>query len=309
MKKFWKAMLIPGLCCILAGIVLATVLALGFSDEISVYRDRLSINTSNFWDFFDFDRFSSVTRTGTHYSRSETKESYDFSVSDMDEVTGICFEFAVGDVMIKEGDTMELHVVDMFEDAISSEVRDGIWYIEDALMEKDSVHSGYFPKIEIILPEKVYFETMEIYLAAGKFQAEELRAEQVLLDVSAGNMKVMELEAEERLDLTNGVGEIVVYDLTARNLTVDNGVGAITLTGAISGENSVECGIGEVKISLTDRSEIDFDYKIDCGIGEVEIDGTNYHGSVEKSRGGRENADSFTLDCGIGRIELDVRGN
>ncbi|MBP3611453.1 MAG: DUF4097 family beta strand repeat protein [Lachnospiraceae bacterium] len=306
MKKFWKATLIPGICCILAGIVLAVVLAVGFSDELIGYQDQLSINAENFLDFFEFDRFGSGTRTGTHYSRTETKESYDFAVSDIEEVTGICFEFAVGEVRIKEGDVMEVHVRDMFEDAISSEVRDGIWYIEDALMEEGSVHSDYCPEIEVVLPEKVYFETMEIYLAAGMFSAEELRAGQVLLDVSAGSMKVMELEAEERLELINGVGEIVVYDLTAHNLTVDNGVGAISLTGAVSGDNSVECGIGEVKIILTDRSEVDFNYEIDCGIGEVEVDGKKYRGNVERVQGENTKADSFTLDCGIGRIELDI---
>lgn len=306
MKKFWKALLIPGFCCILAGIILAVVLTIGFSEEIVTYKDQLSISAENFWDFFKFDRFSGRTRTGTHYSRTETRESYDFKVSEMDEVTGICFEFAVGNVTVKEGDSMELHVEDMFEEAIFSEVKDGIWYIEDALMEDGSVHSDYCPEIEVILPAKVYFDTMEIYLAAGMFSAEELRAEKVLLDVSAGSMKVMELEAEDRLELTNGVGEIVVYDLKAHNLTVDNGVGAIALTGAVSGDNSVECGIGEVKISLTDRSEVDFNYKIDCGIGEVEIDGKKYHGTVEKNQGGNTNADSFTLDCGIGRIEVNV---
>lgn len=309
MKNFWKATIIPGLCCVLVGVILAVVLALGFSDELASYRNQLSINGENFWDFFEVDRFHSVTRTGTHYSRSETKESYDFTVSNAEEITGICFEFAVGDVKIKEGSTMELHVTDMFDDAIYSEVRDGIWYIKDALMEEGSVHSDYCPEIEVILPEKAYFEMLEIYVAAGLFQAEELRAEKVMLDVSAGSMKVMELEAAESLKLINGVGEIVVYNLMAQNLTVDNGVGAITLTGAVSGDNSVECGIGEVKINLTDRREIDFDYTIDCGIGEVEIDGINYHGNVEKSQAGRGNVDSFTLDCGIGRIELNVNGN
>ena len=249
-----------------------------------------------------------MTRTGKRYSSLETKESYDFQVPQQVEVVGICFEFAVGDVRIKEGDTMELHVEDMFEDAIVSKVKDGIWYIEDALMEEGRVHSDYFPRIEITLPKETFFEQIEIYLAAGTFDAAELKAKQVLLDVSAGSMKVRELEAKESMKLTNGVGEIDVYDLEAHNLTVDNGVGSVGLTGKISGDNVVTCGIGEVKMKLTDRREVDFNYTIDCGIGEVEIDGISYHGNVEEVQNNRV-GDSFTLDCGIGHIELEVNGN
>lgn len=309
MKNFWKATLIPGICCILAGAVLAAILALGFADELMEHRDEFSINEDNFFEFVEADKFVSVTRNGSRYEESETNASYHFAVSETEEITGLDFEFAVGEVEVKTGDTMEVTVIDMFENAITSEVRNGIWYIEDSLMDSGSVHSEYSPEITITIPEGAKFDSLDIYLAAGILDASELAAKEVALEVDAGSMKVFTLTAENKLELKNGVGEIRIYDADAVNLTVDNGIGAISIDGAIHGHNTVTCGIGEVKLSLTDRSRVDFNYSVECGIGEVEIAGMHFTGSAQSNVNDRSDADYFALDCGIGHIEINVNGN
>lgn len=310
MKKFWKFTLIPGLCCLLAGGILAAILVIGFADEVKEHWDELSININdkNVLDYFEVDEYMSITRNGTRYSKSETNETYHFAVPEGEDINGIDFEFAVGEVEIRTGNTMEVSVVDMFENAITSEVKNGVWYIEDSLIDSGSVHSDYSPEIMITIPKEMSFEQVKIYLAAGTLDADELSAEKVFLEVDAGSLKVFELVAEKALEIKNGVGEIKVYDVDAKNLTVDNGIGALSFTGAVSGHNTVKCGIGEVKLSLTDRSRVDFNYSIDCGIGEVEIDGNRFSGTVESSNYDRSDADYFELDCGIGRIELELTG-
>lgn len=309
MKKFWKLTLVPGLCCILAGAVLAVILALGYSDDLIRYQDEFSINEDNFWEFFEYDEFASVTREGRKYDQADTQESYQYEVPDGEVITGLDFEFAVGEVEIKTGDNMNLLVTDMFENAISAKVVNGIWYIEDSLIDSGKVHSEYSPKISITISKTTAFESIKIYLAAGLLEAEELLAKEVALEVDAGSLKVYELDAVNALELTNGVGEIKVYDGEARNLTVDNGIGAIAINGSITGHNEIKCGIGEVKLSLTDRGSVDFNYSVDCGIGEVEIGGKSFTGSVESNSYDHENADYFALDCGIGHIEINVNGN
>lgn len=309
MKNFWKLTLIPGLCCLLAGVVLAVILAVGFADELMEHRGELSINEDNFWEYFEVDKYKSVSRSGKHYDRNSTKESYHFEVPETEHVTSLNFEFAVGEVQIRTGDTMEVTVIDMFEDAISSEVRNGIWYIEDDLIDRGSVHSEYSPEITITIPEGMEFADIDIYLAAGLLDADKLEAEKILLEVDAGSMKVFHLAAPEALELTNGVGEIRIYDAEAANLSVDNGIGAISISGAVSGENIVKCGIGEVKLSLSNHKTVDFNYTVDCGIGEVEIGGKRFSGSTESSSFDHSNADYFELECGIGHIQIDVNGN
>lgn len=309
MKKFWKIVLIPGLCSIVAGLVLAGILVLGFSEELMEHRDEFSINEENFFDYFEVEEYSSTTRSGRRYTEADAKESYQFAVPEGESITGINFEFAVGEVNITTGDRMEVTVVDMFENTITSKVKNGVWCIEDSLIDSGSVPSDYSPEITITIPAGTEFETIDIYLAAGVLEAKKLEAEEVSLEVSAGNMQIWKLEAKQSLELKNGVGEIKVYDADAKNLTVDNGIGAISLTGAISGNNSIDCGIGEVKLVLTDRSSIDFNYSVDCGIGEVEIDGSRFTGSTSNTSFDRSGADYFELDCGIGRIEIELGGN
>ncbi len=299
MKKFWKATLIPGLCCIFAGLVIGAVLITGFSDELIKYRDEFSINEDNFWKYFSW--------TGRSYGVTlKNYESYYDEISEDEQITGIDFSFAVGEVEIKTGETMEVVVEDTFRNAIRSEVRDGSWYITDRLAESGKLPVNYTPKITITIPSGTLFDDIDIYLAAGTLTAAELLAEKMKLEVDAGSMKVYELEAEKSLFVKNGVGEIRLYDAEAGNLEVNNGVGAISITGAVSGHNTVECGIGEVEISLTDRDRIDFNYSIECGIGEVEIGNKKFTGNAENFAYDRTEADFFELNCGIGHIEIDV---
>lgn len=309
MKKFWKATLIPGLCCILAGAVLAVILALGFSEELMEHQGELYINGENFLDYFEVDEFMSSTRDGVHYSKSDTRASYYFEVPEDALVTKLDFAFAVGKVEVRIGDVMAVSVEDMFENAITSEMRNGIWYIEDSLIDSGSVHSEYSPEIVITIPKDTEFEQVELYLAAGVLEADELAAKKVILEVDAGSLKIFKLAAGEALKLTNGVGEIRIYDGNLANVTVDNGIGAIAITGAVTGHNDIKCGIGEVKLSLTDRNSVNFNYSVECGIGDVEIGDMKFSGSAESSVYGRTDADYFALDCGIGHIEIKVTGN
>ena len=309
MKNFWKATLIPGLCCILAGLVLAVILVLGYSDELMEHAEEFSINADNYFDFIEGDKFVSATREGKHYGKSDTKESYYFAVPEGEVITALDFSFAVGEVELRTGENMEVSVTDMFEGAITSKVAGGVWYIEDSLIDSGSVHSDYSPAIIITIPEGAKFQMVKLYLAAGLLEAEELSAPEMSLEVDAGSMKVFRLTAKNSLELKNGVGEIKVYDAETANMNVDNGIGFVSIIGAVSGRNFIECGIGEVNLTLVDRKDADFNYKVSCGIGEVQIGDKVFHGASEHIGDDSASADYFDLDCGIGQIAINFNGN
>lgn len=309
MKKFWLTTIITGIICILAGLFLSAVLTFGFADELREHADEFSINEDNFFELFENNRFISVTRDGERYNESDAKESYYFNVENTEGITGIDFELAVGDVQIRKGSTMELTVADMFEEAVSSYVKDGVWYITDSLLDRGSVHSEYSPEVIITLPEDVFFETVSIYLAAGRMDVDKLAAMDMSLKVEAGSLKVFHLKAEDSLKLENGAGEIRLYDADAANLTVNQGVGAIDITGNITGNNNIRGGVGEIKLFLTNRERVDFNYKVQGGIGEVEIGDMVLHGDTTNMSFDHDLADYFEIDCGIGRVEIDVDGH
>lgn len=306
MKKFWKVLLLLGLGCIAAGFLLAAVLSVGFWDEIVSNRNYFSINEDNYWEFFEVRDYYKPSRNGLRYGKEDANQNYFYEVPEEEQITELRFEFALGEVSVLSGDTFSVRVRDMFEGAISSEVKDGIWYIKDALLKEGSVFSGYAPEIEITVPKGILLEKAIIRVEAGDFYIDELLADSVELWLKAGRMKVDSLTARRSLTVENGVGEIIIYSLDGKNLSLDNGIGATTLYGSLTGNNKIDCGIGEVKLVLTDRKHSDFGYSVDCGIGTVTVDGTSYSGMVKKSDYNRGEADFFELSCGIGRIEIEL---
>lgn len=307
MKKFWKTMLLVGLICVVAGFLLAAVLGIGFLDEIIKHRNEFSINEDNYWEFFEIRDYYKTTRKGAHYKKGDANRSYFYEVPKGEQITELNFEFALGAVSVQMGDTYSVRVTDMFEGAISSEVKNGIWYIEDSLLKEGSVFSGYAPEIEITVPKDSLFEKITIQAEAGEFYVDELFADTVELSLKAGRMRIDKLTAQKKLMLVNGVGEINIYSLDGKNLSLDNGIGTTTLYGNLTGTNKIDCGIGEVKLVLTDRRHIDFGYSVDCGIGTVIVDATSYSGTVKHSDYNRGEGDFFDLSCGIGRIEIELQ--
>ena len=303
MKRLWKILLILGIICVVVGGIFSGILGFCFFDEIVAHKEYFISN--NYVSFLDNFR----GRDGFYYNASECKESYYDEIA-KEEIQDICFEFAVGEIRIITGETMSVQVTDMFENAISSEVRDGVWYIKDSLIEHGNVYSGYAPTVEVVLPAEKTFDKMEIQVAAGTFIAEELRAKEMILEVDAGSMQVQQLYAVECLELSNGVGEMKLLSVKANNVTADNGVGAMYISGEITGQNNIKCGIGEVTILLCGRRDIDFDYDVNCGIGEIVINNSKHYGMGHHHSSSHHettfNRDYFYLDCGIGCIRLDL---
>ena len=307
MKPFWKILLTVGVICVLVGGIFSAVLGFFFFDEIVAHKEELVFNHL---DILDWDNGFYFGRNGLYYNDSDCDKILYYDAS-RENVENIDFAFAVGEISITTGNEMAIHVENMFENAITSEVKDGTWYVKDSLKEKGNVHSGYAPDIHIVLPANQIFDTIEIELAAGTMEIELLRAKEMILEVDAGTMQVQQLYATECLELNNGVGEIKLLSVQANNVTADNGIGSITITGEITGKNNIKCGIGEVNIGLRGREDIDFDYDVNCGIGEVVIGNSKHYGMGKHHKeshhhGATSSIDYFYLDCGIGCIRLDL---
>lgn len=309
MKRFWKGLLIVGLVCVLTGGIFSAVLGFCFFDEIVAHKEEFVFNHLDILDWNNGFYFRNVLQDGLYYDDSECDKFLYYDAS-RENVENISFEFAVGKISVTTGQEMCIHVENMFENAITSEVKDGTWYVKDSLREKGNAHSEYAPDIQIVLPVNQIFDTIEIELAAGTMEIEQLKAREIILEVDAGTMEVAQLYATECLELNNGIGEMKLLSVQANNVEADNGVGAMSIFGEITGQNRIKCGIGEVNIGLRGREEIDFDYDVNCGIGEVVIGNSKHHGignhHEESHHETTSQKDYFYLDCGIGCIRLNL---
>ena len=310
MKQFWKILLTVGVVCVLVGGIFSAVLNFFFFDEIVAHKEELVFNHLDILNWNNGFYIRNIWKDGLYYDDSECDKLLYYDASE-ENVENIDFAFAVGEISITTGDKMSIHVENMFENAITSEVKDGTWYVKDSLIEKGNVHSEYAPDISIVLPADKIFGIIEIELAAGVVEAELLRAEEIILEVEAGSMKVQQLYATQCLELHNGVGEMQLLSVQANNVTADNGVGSTSIFGEITGKNNIKCGIGEVNIGLRGREDIDFDYDVNCGIGEVVIGNSKHYGMGKHHKDSQHHSttsstDYFYLDCGIGCIRLDL---
>ena len=234
MKPFWKILCIVGIVCVLIGGIFSAVLGFFFFDEIVVHREELVFNHLDILDWDNGFYFRNVLQDGLYYDDFECDKFLYYDAS-RENVENIDFEFAVGKISITTGQEMCIHVENMFENAITSEVKDGTWYVKDSLREKGNTHSEYAPNIYIILPENKIFDTIQIELVAGELEAQLLRAKEIILEVDAGKMEVQQLYATECLKLNNGVGEMKLLSVQANNVTADNGIGSISIFGEIIG--------------------------------------------------------------------------
>jgi len=301
MKRIIKGMVLPGLISLGAGIVLAAVLILGFREEIEENQDQLSFTSEGL----------RIDLSGKRENRSRKDYTYScfYDFTDEGPIHEINFEIAAGVVNITTGDAYSVKVTDMEENAITSTVKNGIWYMEDTWMKKGLIEDDYCPKVTIVIPKDVTFDEIKIRVGAGTLYAEELSADKADITVGTGELHADKMTVSEQLEIDNGVGDTRIDLLDAKNLTVDNGVGSVSLCGAIHGKNKITCGVGEVTVTLTDREAYDFEYSVDCGIGSVRLGSIEYQDKAYQENYSGKDDDSFDLNCGIGRIELKLSGD
>ncbi|SET45973.1 hypothetical protein SAMN05216313_106204 [Enterocloster lavalensis] len=145
-------------------------------------------------------------------------------------------------------------------------------YLDD---DKLKIERGEFKssrkeaKIEVIVPEKYYFDKVEVEAGAAACEI-------------------------------NGI--------VTRKLELQSGVSSMAFTGRVDEKLEVETGVGVTSVKLTGSRE-DYNYKIQCGAGSVNIDGDQYSSlGVERKIDNRA-ARSMELECGVGTIEVQFTGS
>ncbi len=103
-------------------------------------------------------------------------------------------------------------------------------------------------------------------------------------------------EVVKTLDISIGVGNVVIEDLSFNNVSIETGTGDTTIDSCSFHKLDIENGIGNVAVSGLEHLH-DFDYDLECGIGDIQLDGETY---------GREYEHKADKDSQIGRIEVEI---
>lgn len=262
---------------------------------------------------------------GTLFNGGRDSNRYNtFSYQDeVKDVTSIDLDVDFARVRIVEGDSFRVEVKNTTEDGFFSEVRDGVWYLEDNFDDRYSINlfglrlpinfsvgfqneKEWYPTITVTLPEGFVAEEFDIEFGAGELLADYIKAKSVDFSMGAGEMTLKNLTVEDRSDLTVGAGSIKIQRLTANDVTMDCGAGEISVTGEIFGDSNINCGVGEITLDL-DGVEENFNYIVDCGIGSVKINNREWDFTTHQSIYNENAIGTFELDCGVGSINLRIR--
>lgn len=243
--------------------------------------------------------------------------------NEVEGVTSIDLDVDFGRVKVIEGDKFSVEVRNTTENGFLSEVKNGVWYLEDNFDDRYALNffglrlpihvtgfgnnsDDYYPTVTIMIPEGFVAEEFDIDFGAGELIADKIDAKSVEFSIGAGEMTIKNMTVEKRSSFTVGAGSLKLNRLSAYDVTMECGVGEISVEGEILGDSSIDCGVGDVSLDLQGQEE-NYNYIVDCGIGSVKINSREWDFSTHESIRNDNATATFELDCGVGSINLRIR--
>ena len=152
----------------------------------------------------------------------------------------------------------------------------------------------------IYLPKGYIFDTIDIEMGAGVFNADVINVQKISFDMGAGVTTINYLNATKEADIETGAGKFTVKNSTIGYVDLDLGVGAVSINGDILG-GDINAGIGSLDMTLNGTKD-DYKFIINKGIGNIKINnesvsnGTYNYGNI-----------TFKIDGGIGTINVNTK--
>lgn len=158
--------------------------------------------------------------------------------------------------------------------------------------------------LTVFIPDNINFNAVSINGGAGKIKIEELKSENLFLDLGAGNVTIENLLIERKAEIDGGFGNLTINNGQINNLELDLGVGDLSLTSYLTGEAEINTGVGESNINLLGDAE-SYSIEVDKGIGDIIIDGVKVNDEYVYGKG----LNFLDIDGGIGNIKVNFNKN
>ena len=157
----------------------------------------------------------------------------------------------------------------------------------------------------IEVPKDFTFQTFTARLGAGKFQIEEIKAQEMVLKAGAGQLELADITVED-FKLKVGAGQAACENVTSRNAVMDIAMGECRYSGRIVKNLSVDCGQGNVKITV-DGAEEDHNYDLDCGMGNVLVGSMRAAGMGAQQTQDNDADSLYQVKCGMGNVTITFK--
>ncbi len=190
-----------------------------------------------------------------------------------------------------DGDRVEIDVREEAVDTVTIEVSENIRefvYPEGQTLKMDLDGKRWrineSGKINILIPEGHVLDELNVELAAGEFDVQNITA--------------------TTIDLEVGVGEGELSGISGRDIEATVDVGSLLIEGEFTGNANLECNIGNLEFEDDSKIE-EYHTVLEVGLGSVEINGISQAGVVSF----QDNADGERLlevECNLGNVEIEL---
>lgn len=282
-----------------------------YVDNRQEESDGWKDNHNDWDDAYDADRYDDWYEgkeddiTENQPAPDEEAKGYFYENVYTDEIRKLEWNIDYGDVTVKTGENFSIKAGNMYEEGFSSQVKDGVWYIDCKLKMRQGKFNSFFTKyaeIEITVPENTILYDASINIGMSDVVMSDLTFKEAEITVGMGEAELSGIVIEDEGEISIGQGETHLENFVGKDVTIDCGLGTVSGDATITGESEFTCGIGTIELELTGE-ETDYNYELSCGIGSIKLGNDSYSGVTDKEiRNGAKN--SIEMDCGIGTIEV-----
>ena len=235
---------------------------------------------------------------GLHVYPKNYQSNTEGKINDMENIKNLKVDFDYGEMTIKTGDVDEIKINahNVIQERFKYNVNGDTMTVKYDRGFNISFFGGFSPdtKIEIIIPEDMAFEKVEIENGAGKMTLTGITADKLTVENGAGEMIVNSTTVTGKLDIDGGVGAITVNNTVCGGIEADIGVGQLTFTGEVNGDGKIDSGVGAVYMTLYGNRD-DYDFRTDNGIGKITTPGSNSGAKY-----------TFKVSSGIGEVQITM---
>lgn len=158
-------------------------------------------------------------------------------------------------------------------------------------------------EVIVTVPTDKTFDDVELDIGATKTKIEQLKCNELNLDLGAGAFFASDLICAKSADIDGGAGNIVIADSSIYNADIEVGAGNAEIESYLFGNSKLSVGVGKAEVALLGGANY-YSIKTSKGIGTATIDGKKVDNAYKYPYNGDN---SIKVECGVGKVDIDFK--
>lgn len=208
---------------------------------------------------------------------TDINESY--NAADIDRIE---LDMSVGDVRILQSEDDEIHINGKIPEAMKITTENNTFKLYYDKQKQSGFHIVYVDsdfitflgsdniKFSVSLPEKIY-EQLNVSFGVGNLEVKDISCKNAELDFGIGDINGENICVKDRVNVKMGIGELELNKCLLGKSKFDLGIGDVDFSGYLGGDTDISCGIGSADFKLQNSENNKYNINKDMGISDFDI--------------------------------------